>query len=124
MLRSEDGGVNWSARYDSKVNSPHGPFQAGDGRLLYGGVELWGKKRRVGVCESTDDGKSWNWLAEIPVRKGDRSQEHHELHGVQASNGDIVLQIRNNNQNSRGETLQTVSRDGGRSWSEPKSIGV
>lgn len=61
MIRSVDGGVTWSARYPTIVNSPHGPFQLSDGRLLYAGVELWTKERRVGVCESTDDGATWHW---------------------------------------------------------------
>ena len=71
MIRSTDGGVTWSARYPTVVNSPHGPFQLSDGRLLYAGVELWSKERRVGVCESTDDGASWRWLSAIPARPGD-----------------------------------------------------
>jgi hypothetical protein len=41
MIRSNDGGVTWSARYPSIVNSPHGPTQLADGRLLYAGKELW-----------------------------------------------------------------------------------
>jgi len=49
MIRSTDGGVTWSARYSSIVNSPHGPFQLADGRLLYAGKELWTGKKRIGV---------------------------------------------------------------------------
>src|SRR5207249_9960788 len=30
MIRSTDGGVTWSARYDCLVNSPHGPIQLSD----------------------------------------------------------------------------------------------
>ena len=41
MIRSPDGGVTWSARYDCLVNSPHGPIQLSDGRLLYAGKSLW-----------------------------------------------------------------------------------
>ena len=124
MLRSTDGGVTWSKRYDSIVNSPHGPIQLSDGRLLYAGVQLWKPGRKVGVCESSDDGKSWKWLAEIPARKGDRHAEYHELHAVQANDGTIVVHIRNHNKISNRETLQTVSTDGGKSWRPPKSIGV
>ena len=70
MIRSIDGGVTWSARYDARVNSPHGPIQLSDGRLLYAGKELWQGDRRIGFCESTDDGKTWRWLAQVPSRKG------------------------------------------------------
>src|SRR5207302_6149773 len=79
MIRSTDGGVTWSARYDCLVNSPHGPIQLSDGRQLYAGKELWKEPQRNGVCVSTDDGQSWQWLAEIPTRPGDDPGEYHEL---------------------------------------------
>lgn len=124
MIRSTDGGVTWSARYSSLVNSPHGPFPVADGRLLYAGAELWSKPRRVGVCESVDDGQSWRWLADIPVRPGDDAAQYHELHGVACEDGRIVVQIRNHNPANANETLQTESSDGGESWSVPRAIGV
>ncbi len=124
MLRSTDGGTTWSPRSDCIVNSPHGPIQLRDGRLLYAGKELWTGQRRVGVCESTDDGQTWRWLAEIPVRKDDSLKEYHELHAVEAGDGKIIVQIRNHNVAHRGETLQCESADGGKTWSELHSIGV
>jgi hypothetical protein len=124
MVRSTDGGVTWSARYPSIVNSPHGPMQLADGRLLYPGVELWAKPRRVGVCESVDDGQTWRWLAEIPARPGDDPNQYHELHGVETGDDRIVVQIRNHNQTNDRETLQTESTNGGKTWTVPKPIGV
>jgi hypothetical protein len=123
MIRSTDGGLTWSGRYDSVVNSPHGPIQLSDGRLLYPGVSLW-KGNRVGAAESTDDGQTWHWLSEIPARNGDDPKDYHELHGVETADGRIVVQIRNHNKANAGETLQTESSDGGRTWAEPKAIGV
>ncbi|MCX6910942.1 MAG: sialidase family protein [Verrucomicrobia bacterium] len=124
MIRSTDGGVTWSARYSSIVNSPHGPVQLSDGRLLYAGKELWTGKKRTGVCESRDDGKTWRWLAEIPVRDGDEAKNYHELHAVEVSRGRVIVQIRNHNKANAGETLQTESSDGGKKWSTPRPIGV
>ncbi len=69
MIRSTDGGVTFSGRYDCRVNSPHGPIQLADGRLLYAGKDLWRGERRVGFCESTDDGQTWRWLATLPRGK-------------------------------------------------------
>ncbi len=69
MLRSVDGGVNWSARYRVPVNSPHGPMMTVDGRLLYPGKRIWDDER-IGLCESKDDGVTWYWLSEIPTRPG------------------------------------------------------
>ena len=124
MIRSTDGGVTWSERYPCIVNSPHGPVQLSDGRLLYAGKELWTGSRRVGVCQSSDDGQTWQWLADIPVREGDDRKDYHELHAVEASDGQIIVHIRNHNPANKGETLQSESSDGGRSWTQPHSIGV
>ncbi|WP_075093058.1 sialidase family protein [Planctomyces sp. SH-PL14] len=124
MLRSTDGGVNWSARYRVPVNSPHGPVSLTGGGLLYPGVALWEPDRKVGVCRSTDDGQSWEWLADIPTRPGDNHKEYHEMHAVEAANGTIVCHIRNHNKPNAGETLQSESTDGGKTWSVPRSIGV
>jgi sialidase-1 len=124
MLRSTNGGLTWSEPYRVPVNSPHGPIQLRDGRILYPGKKLYGKEEAIGCAESKDDGKGWKWLAAIPTRPGDSVSEYHELHGVEAANGDIIVQIRNHNPTNHYETLQTVSKDGGKSWTVPASIGV
>lgn len=124
ISRSTDGGATWSPRYDSLVHSPHGPLQLADGRLLYAGKDLWRDENRVGVCESADDGRTWKWLATIPVREGDEFRNYHELHGVQAASGRLIVHIRNHNRNNGGETLQSESDDGGETWSIPRPTGI
>lgn len=124
MLRSSDGGVTFSAPYRCLVNSPHGPIQLADGRLLYAGKELWHGENRIGVCESSDDGKKWRWLATIPTRPGDDHHNYHELHAVETIEGRLVVHLRNHNTENHRETLQTESDDGGKSWSVPHPIGV
>lgn len=124
VLRSTDGGRNWSPRIPTIVNSPHGPIQLSDGRLLYPGKELWTEGKRIGVSESRDDGRTWTWLAGIEARPGDRVADYHELHGVETADGRILVQIRNHNPAQHYETLQCESSDGGRTWSLPRSIGV
>lgn len=124
VLRSTDGGLTWSTRLPTVVNSPHGPIQLSDGRLLYPGKELWTGEKRTGVSESTDDGQTWHWLSEIPTRPGDTALQYHELHGVEASDGRIVVHIRNHSKNNNHETLQCESTDGGKTWSTPHEIGV
>jgi hypothetical protein len=51
-------------------------------------------------------------------------EQYHELHAVEAGKGCVVVHIRNHNQANGGETLQTESTDGGRSWAAPHPIGV
>ena len=38
--------------------------------------------------------------------------------------GKIIVHIRNHNKANSGETLQSESTDGGRTWSVPHTIGV
>jgi len=124
MIRSTDGGITWSARYPTIVNSPHGPVSLADGRLIYAGKQLWTAETRIGVCESSDDGQTWKWLAGIPTREGDSATNYHELHAVETADGRLLAHIRNHNKTSAGETLQSESSDGGKTWTEPHSIGV
>lgn len=124
LLRSTDNGLTWSAKIDSLVNSPHGPIQLSDGRILYAGKQLWLENPRIGVSVSQDDGATWEWLAEIPARDGDNPRDYHELHVVEATAGHLVCHIRNHNPKNNRETLQTESHDGGKTWTQPRSIGV
>ena len=118
MLRSTDGGDTWSAPYRVPVNSPHGPVQLSDGRLLYPGKQFGHGEGRIGACESADDGKSWRWAGGIPTRPGDSQHDYHELHGIEATDGTLIIQIRNHNDANARETLQSESGDGGRTWSD------
>jgi hypothetical protein len=123
MLRSADG-VKWSEPSRVPVHSPHGPIVVRSGALLYAGKQLWQPGAKVGVCRSDDDGRTWRWLSDIPAREGDTVEQYHELHAAEAAGGAILVHIRNHNPRNAGETLQTESTDGGRSWSEPHPIGV
>jgi sialidase-1 len=124
MIRSTDGGINWSSRKRCPVNSPHGPVQISDGRILYAGKELWHGNNRIGIAESKDDGQTWSWLASIPTRKGDDHRNYHELHMVEAASGKLIVHIRNHNKANSRETLQTHSTDSGKTWATPYTIGV
>lgn len=125
MIRSTDGGRTWSPRLPTVVNSPHGPIQLKDGRLLYLGKQLFTGEQKIGAVESRDDGLTWQWLADIPTRPDDdATKSYHELHGVEAADGTIVAQIRNEQGANAGETLQTESKDGGKTWTVPHPIGV
>jgi hypothetical protein len=124
MLRSTDGGLTWSAPYRVPVNSPHGPIALSGGRLFYAGQQFWTDRNDCAVCESADDGLSWRWLAALPVRAGDTVDAYAEPHAVETAGNRILVQIRNHNKVNERETLQCESSDGGKTWSEPRAIGV
>lgn len=124
IVRSTDNGKTWSKPIPTIVSSPHGPIQLKDGRLLYVGRELWSSGERTLAVESHDDGRSWSILGHIPTARGDDFRQYHEPWAVEAANGHIIAHIRDHNKKHGGETIQTESRDGGRTWSTPHSIGV
>lgn len=114
MQRSKDGGVNWSPRYRVPGYSPHGPVNLLDGRLFYATSN--GKKAMAYVSE--DDGLKWKDLSEMPVRAG-------ELHAVQASDGTIIVQVRDKivlGSKREQNTSQILSTDGGKTWSEKVKV--
>ncbi len=126
LLRSNDGGASWSSPTKVRCNACHGPVQLSDGRILFAGIGPHPERdeRCTGVWHSNDDGVTFRFLAEIAPREGDDSGRYHELHAVEATDGSLVVHLRNHNAHSEGETLQTESRDGGRTWSAPHEIGV
>ncbi|MCA9230826.1 MAG: exo-alpha-sialidase [Planctomycetales bacterium] len=114
MLRSTDGGVSWSKRYRVPGYSPHGPINLIDGRLFY----ATSNGNHAAAHISEDDGQTWQEISKIDLRPG-------EMHAVQASNGDIVVQVRDKIVSATGSeqnTSQIVSADGGKSWSEKQKV--
>ena len=122
MIRSRDGGLTWDAPTKVPCFTPHGPMQLADGTLFYAGAD--GKK--AGVWLSRDEGTTWTWQSDIPVRAG-------EMHAIQAADGTILVQVRDKvtTTNAAGVALttntgtrQTESADGGRTWTPQHDIGV
>lgn len=124
VIRSTDGGKSWSNPIPTIVSSPHGPTQLKDGRLLYVGRELWSAGERTLAVQSLDEGRSWQILGHIPTARGDDFKNYHEPYAVEAANGTLIAHIRDHNTRHSGQTIQTESADGGRTWTTPHPIGV
>lgn len=129
MIKSKDGGRTWSHRMATPVSSPHGPTELSDGRLIYAGRKT-GWIGGPSVWESRDEGDSWEKIAEIPPADGHKASDYHELHAVEVSHQNLVCHIRghtlpgsDHSAPSWIETLQTESLDGGKTWSQPHSLG-
>lgn len=115
LVRSTDGGKTWSARYPSEPGySPGGPIVLKDGRVFFAASN--GKK--AGAWISSDDGLTWEHLSDIPVRAG-------EMHAVEAADGTLIVHVRDKaleGKRTVQRTLQTESRDGGKTWSTPRFV--
>ncbi len=114
LTRSTDGGLTWSARYKAPGYCPHGPVNMTDGRVFYAAAD--GKKARAWI--SSDDGLTWKHMADLPTRAG-------ELHSIEASDGTLIVHVRDKVQTPKGvvqRTLQTESKDGGKTWSPARFV--
>jgi sialidase-1 len=131
VRRSEDNGKTWGDYIKTPGNSPHGPIKLKDGRLLYAAKNE--------VAESTDDGMSWQVIGQIPAEESCRRNERlwkqqlfdrsesavnisylDEVHAVEAGNGDIIALSRYQGKGGSKHDKylrQSVSKDGGRTWS-------
>ncbi len=126
LIRSEDGGKTWSEKIPTLVSSPHGPVELSDGRLLYAGNRTmpYSQRRRgsahgdaIAVAQSKDDGKSWFLISQVPGIPADT----YEPHIVETKSGILIMHIRVHKLSCG--LLQSVSDDGGFSWTKPVEIG-
>ena len=130
MRRSVDDGKNWSEKYLIPANNPHGPALLQDGSLLMVGhpyvappeCSIGGtpEGKDIVAIRSMDDGLTWETLSTIPAEPGSQIQQYHEPYSIQAANGTIITMIRDHNYG--GDTRQTVSVDGGHTWSIPRKV--
>ena len=128
MRRSTDGGRSWSAKYRTPVYSPHGPVLMKDGTLFFPGQKQGSLAGEItatpeySAAFSKDNGVTWQIVSTIPLPAGQDIRKIHEIHGIEAPNGALIVQYRNHNCSGLGETWQSESADGGKSWSTPRYI--
>lgn len=114
LARSVDRGRTWTARYKAPGYNPHGPIALEDGRVFYAAAD----GRKAAAWISSDDGVSWTHVGDLPTRAG-------ELHAAEAGDGTLIVQVRDKiaiDGATKQRTLQTESRDGGRTWSKQRFV--
>ena len=129
---SKDNGRTWSKpmRMSGVGNAPHGPSVMQDGSLVQLGISgatrtVNGQKKlctRVCVSRSADKGATWQSLCDDVPWTGDEGEGRmllDEPHVLQLADGSLVGMVRfNADKDHWGDHFlrQTVSRDGGRTW--------
>ncbi len=123
-LISTDRGKTWSGLRRAPVHGPHGPIVGGDGELLYLGVD--GNSPQNVACYASDDrGASWRLRGTVAESCALRGMYLCEPHLVQLADGRLIGQMRVNSADvEKRQLMQSVSEDGGRSWTPVQSTGI
>ena len=123
---SFDGGFTFSKTYLAPITSPHGPIELRDGRILWIGTSFYNNPNdipgteRLQAYEIKLDG-SMEYLGTIPpVFKNGEFRFSCEPHTIELPDGTLICHIRM----ERGEfsVYQSISKDGGKTWSEPEQL--
>lgn len=116
--RSTDNGSTWDEPVKLPAMTPHGPIVLADGRLIMiGGGKAY---------HSADNGMTWEQVGEIPRNPATWKSRYafmSEPACVQAADGRIISLARYRD-GSDIDLRQTVSIDGGKTWTEPKPTGM
>jgi hypothetical protein len=133
-VRVSADGQTWSDPIRVDVTAPHGPIRLRNGELLYLGKYDPGSERdrapgEIRAIKSSDGGRSWSPLGAVPLGPGLSNENLHEPHAVELPSGRLIGLIRYEQVEGscafeQFSLIQTESHDGGRTWSEARSLGV
>lgn len=128
---SRDGGYTFGELKKSPVSSPHGPFRANDGRIIWVGREFAYKNpgdvndySHVS-CAVMDENEEFRIISSIPPCVDGYGEGFScEPHAIQLENGRILAAIRvqRTGDHPLFTTYLSHSDDGGRSFSVPRQI--
>ena len=140
VCRSRDRGQTWDRPVRVPVFTPHGPIRLRNGDVLYFGKEFGDSQQSVtngrgwiAAYISVDGGESWHHRGTVPLIPGIDERCCHEPHVTECGDGTLIGMIRVQNDHNGTQVtdaglphfslVQTVSRDGGFTWSQPESLG-
>lgn len=123
---SHDCTKTWGPLRFAPVTSPHGPTLMQDGRILYVGT-MHGKATKGIFCYIIDEEGNSEFLAELPHIPDDEhgALSEYEPYAIVLPNGKIIVHIRGERYGEHRVfgTWQSVSTDGGKTFSVPEMIG-
>jgi len=121
FVLSHDGGNTFGEVQFAPVTSPHGPSVMQDGSLLYVGrvFAYDGTTPQVASYRWTEEGgfELLGYIPDVTIPE----TEMHEAHQIQLASGKIVVHIRIEG-GGYFSTFQSVSTDGGVTWTEPEQL--
>ena len=130
VMLSDDYGVSWGEPITVDVTSPHGATVCRDGSIIYLGNNwrppMGYAAGTIFLIRSRDGGKTWESEGHIIPPKGLEQWQMHEPHVIELPDGRLLGAIRIHGRQEQPENTvyTTYSDDGGKTWSEPKCVGV
>ena len=130
FIRVSEDGEYWGDVRKVPVNTPHGFIVLKDGSWFYLG-KAWlyqgeGRNYRlqddspIRAARSTDEGRTWEVLGDVPVPEEVGYIRCHEPHVIELANGDLLGAIRVEGPFRVGLSRST---DGGKTWSALEETG-
>ncbi|MBQ8868372.1 MAG: exo-alpha-sialidase [Oscillospiraceae bacterium] len=118
---SYDNGETFGDIYKSPITSPHGPIELGDGSILWVGTRFTTTTEHQPIeAYRVDLDGSMEKLGEIDaIEENGEGKMSCEPYAVQLKDGTIICHIR---VEYKFTTYQSISKDGGRTWSKPKKL--
>jgi hypothetical protein len=141
IRKSGDFGETWNEPVRVALTAPHGPIVLSDGRLLFFGKGDLGRLADtetlyldIGAMVSDDLGDNWMPLGSVPLADGTDGNNYYEPHVVELERDHLLGLIRFQDWKEDEGKLerkgyvpfsiaQTVSRDGGKTWTKAVPLG-
>ena len=124
---SRDYGITFGRIFRSPVTSPHGPVQLMDGTVLWAGTRFDDVFGGIEVRRLDTESGETELIGKITA--SDKNVVLNEPHLIELPDGRLICQIRGENAelfNGGDEKLftvfQSVSDDGGKTWTEPEML--
>lgn len=119
---SNDCGKTFGQLYHSPVTSPHGPSVLRDGTVIWAGNNFNDYTGGIEVCSlNTENGKT-EYIGRITIK--DEKVILAEAFLIELPDGKLICHMRGENgiNDDLFTIYQSVSMDGGKTWSEPEML--
>ena len=124
---SRDCGITFGELHHSPVSSPHGPTQLNDGTVLWAGTRFDNVFGGIEIHRLDTETAETELIGKITL--SDARGVLNEPHLIELPSGRLICQMRCENieafeggEESLFTVYQSVSDDGGKSWSDPQMI--